>query len=230
MSWSLIINIMVTIRADFKNWDHLYVTLDQFVTKNQAFVSDALFQLGNTLLNLIKERVPVDTGQYINSWRILNQNANTITVGSTADPALFIILEFSGARPHKIEGNPILHFELGGQEVFVTSVNHPGMKPQPHLRPAIEELKKMAKGIIYRTMARHFTLLEREGAKFGETEVRARGTSNIGRSSIDVTPNIGRGTKGRIHAQLTSRKTFRKRIRIKGTRRVGTSIKTRIRP
>lgn len=221
---------MPKINVIFRGWDQLYIALDEFHLKNQEFVNDVLFQLGNTLVTLIQNYSPVDTGAYSRSWRIMSQTNRSITVGTTADPRLFVILEFSGARPHRIDGNTILRFEIGGQEVFVRSVNHPGMKPQPHVRPAMNELKRMAKAIVYNAMGRHFTLMQREAAKFSDATIRARGTRNVGRSTVDTTANIGRGTKGKISAQLTSRKGFKKRIRIQGTRRVGTAEIFRPRP
>lgn len=56
-------------------------------------------------------------------------------VGASADHAAPI--EF-GSDPHTIEADDAeaLHFEYEGEEVFVKSVEHPGMEEQPFLRPA----------------------------------------------------------------------------------------------
>ncbi|MFD0783839.1 hypothetical protein ACFQZ8_07915 [Micromonospora azadirachtae] len=41
-------------------------------------------------------------------------------------------------RPRRPGG--MLRFETGGQVVFTTLVNHPGTRPQPWLREAMEEV------------------------------------------------------------------------------------------
>ena len=217
------------------DWDRLDLALKEFQIKNREFVQDLLFELANTLLNLIIQRAPVDTGEYVKSWGIMEQTPTSIKVGSFADPRLFVMLEFTGASPHTIQPSTaeFLHWKtIDGQDRFARIVFHPGMKPQPHVRPAMLELQHRVKGIVYAVSARHFTLLKVEGQKAAMANgyrrpirVASAGRSNIGRPNVDVTANIGRGTKGKISAQLLSRISFKKRIKIQGLRRVGTSEK-----
>lgn len=56
-------------------------------------------------------------------------------VGASADHAKYV--EF-GTDPHTIEADDAeaLHFEIDGESVFAQSVQHPGTKPQPFIRPA----------------------------------------------------------------------------------------------
>ncbi len=45
-----------------------------------------------------------------------------------------------GTKPHVIEARraSVLHFFIGGKEIFTRRVNHPGFAPIPFLRPALE--------------------------------------------------------------------------------------------
>jgi hypothetical protein len=181
---------------------------------------------------LIVARAPFRTGAYARSWVILSQTATSITVGSTADPRLFVMLEFTGAVPHKIDSA----FKIGDQWFYIKT--HPGFKARPHVRPAMKQLESMTLGIVYSLMDVHFPKLMRGEGRRTAQRLGFRGIgrpragphsqlrSNVGRTTVDTTANIGRGTKGSITAQLTSRRTFRKRIRVRGTRRVGTSSST----
>ena len=223
--------------VSFKDWDKLFVTLDEFKIKNRAFMNDLLFELGNTLLTFIARFAPFKTGFYVRSWTILNQSQTSITVGSLADPRLFVMLEFTGATAHTIRARQKIamrFFDRAGVERFARIVFHKGFPAKPHVRPAMQQLRKRVTGIVYAVSARHFTLLKREGQRaatahgyrrVGSMRGKTFGRSNVGRTSTDVTANIGRGTKGKIAAQMTSRRSFKKRIRVRGTRRVGTSEK-----
>lgn len=64
-------------------------------------------------------------------------------VGASASHAPDV--EF-GTDPHTIEADnaEALHFEWKGQEIFVTSVQHPGTEPQPYMRPAAREVRSNA--------------------------------------------------------------------------------------
>lgn len=64
-------------------------------------------------------------------------------VGASAGHAADV--EF-GTDPHVIEASDAeaLHFEWKGQEIFVTSVQHPGTEPQPYMRPAAREVRSNA--------------------------------------------------------------------------------------
>ena len=51
-------------------------------------------------------------------------------------------LEFTGAAPHEVVPKrgkgKVLSLQSVGEDVAFASVKHPGMKPQPHLRPALD--------------------------------------------------------------------------------------------
>lgn len=67
-----------------------------------------------------------ETGDLSREW-----NASTQPSGSGAVSTLTFTTEYAsfvdqGTRPHVIEGNPLLSFSWGGQQVIVHSVQHPG--------------------------------------------------------------------------------------------------------
>lgn len=125
------------------------------LTKNLTFTDSEIKELGEEVLQalgdrlqeLIEERSPKDTGKYASEWKVDPIQENTITV-SNPDGLKFTLLEFTGRRPSKIQGKPLLHFVINGRDIFVTFVNHPGFQPEPHVRPALEQLGREAKGIM----------------------------------------------------------------------------------
>lgn len=88
-----------------------------------------------------KQRVKVKTGnlrRQITHVTKHDEDVSRAKVGSNLEYAQ--PLE-EGSKPHKIkskDGKP-LRFQVNGKWVVVDEVNHPGTKPQPFLRPAIEE-------------------------------------------------------------------------------------------
>lgn len=64
-----------------------------------------------------------------------------VLVGVFSGRALkYVWIHHNGSKPHKIEAAPgkVLRFEIDGQVVFAKSVNHPGTKPNPFLKDALE--------------------------------------------------------------------------------------------
>ena len=46
-----------------------------------------------------------------------------------------------GTKPHKIEGNPFLKFQINGVTIITRSVNHPGTKPQKMTEKTIKYIE-----------------------------------------------------------------------------------------
>ena len=95
--------------------------------------------IAGATLNEIKRTAPKKTGKYRKSWKIGTKTKKKIQI-ITDMGFLYLILEFQGSRPHKIRGNPILHFWIGDQEFFRREVNHPGFAAIPHVRPALDKI------------------------------------------------------------------------------------------
>jgi len=203
--------------------------------------------LATVFLEALVKFAPVNTGRYIRSWRVISQQQNRIIVGparttsvrrnsngTTSDGIsprqLAVILEFSGARPHEIRprgGDDILAFKWGGQEVWFSVVQHPGIKPQPHIRPALMETKRKAKGFAYAVAARYMPV--QKWKKSMTDASRANGYQGrvpprqTGRNTKDTSANITRGTKANIRSKLSVGLSG-KRLRPRGlTRAVGSS-------
>lgn len=93
---------------------------------NRAFV-----RASNQAFDELIDRAPYRDGELVDSGRLLSEvgaGGDTYSgrIEFTAPQALWTD---EGTRPHEIEGNPWLVFEVGGETIFVKSprvVNHPG--------------------------------------------------------------------------------------------------------
>ncbi len=114
-------------------------------------ISRTLDELAEVLLKEIRRTAPRKTGKYAKSWKKGRKDKNSIAI-ETNEHLLYLILEFTGRRPGRIFGNPVLVFEIDGQKIFAKSVMHPGFKAMPHVRPAVRKVMQMAPKIIYNQM------------------------------------------------------------------------------
>ncbi len=91
----------------------------------------------NELLTNMEVLVPVDAGHLRDSLMV-KVEPGRIIIGPTADYAPFV--EF-GTKPHKIsaKNKKALTFFVNGKKVTVRSVNHPGTRAQPFVRPAFDQ-------------------------------------------------------------------------------------------
>ena len=135
-------------------------TLDEVSIKKDALIKDILQTASESFLNLVRKKVPIDTGQYKKSWGILDKKQKSYIVG-TNQKEFFQRLEF-GTNPHQITPTnaSALHFTVGGTEVFAKVVQHPGGKPIPHFRPAFERFKTIFPMIVQGKVAAHWKLFK----------------------------------------------------------------------
>ena len=91
----------------------------------------------------LRKDAPHRTGKYVNSWKTRKPKKDSITI-ETPMGQLMLWLEFTGTRPHVIVPRraKVLKWvnRETGQDVYAMKVNHPGTKPQPHLRPFIKKI------------------------------------------------------------------------------------------
>lgn len=103
----------------------------------------------------VKGLAPVDTGAYRDSIKVSNTkvdgtvlttniytNVNVKSLSTGNKYNLGFLLE-TGTLPHKIKPvkAKVLHFEINGEDIFATEVNHPGFASIPHFKPALNKNK-----------------------------------------------------------------------------------------
>lgn len=104
---------------------------------SQATTFSVIQQASGFLMSEMEARVAVKSGKLRDSiqTRVVGQS---VVVGPTAAHAPFV--EFD-TKPHIIKpkkAGGVLAFRAGGRTVIVRSVQHPGTKAQPFVRPAFE--------------------------------------------------------------------------------------------
>lgn len=96
--------------------------------------------LTRNIANQARLRVPVRTGEL---GRAIGEDAQTMVgpfkvTGGVHANTPYAAAVHEGSRPHIIRARNggFLHFKMGGRDVFVRSVNHPGARARPFLRNA----------------------------------------------------------------------------------------------
>ncbi len=112
----------------------------------QALLEKALFRISVRFQNELILTVPVDTGRLRNSIKVRSTEKGLIIW--MADYGKFV--EF-GTNPHIIKPTEkkALKFKSGGNVVFAKQVKHPGTRPNPFVRNAINN---KLRGIIIEEM------------------------------------------------------------------------------
>lgn len=96
----------------------------------------ALDIAASAIAERMRLEAPVDTGLLVQSITIQSSGGTRI-IGPNVPYADFVEL---GTKPHLIRAKPggVLAFEIGGQKIFAKYVNHPGTKPNPFVKRALE--------------------------------------------------------------------------------------------
>jgi len=129
------------------------VQLDK-IPKNMKQYSDLVLKDAQKLLLVqIKSKAPRKSGDYAKSWRIGKITGNNAEV-FTPMGKLYVILEFQGARPHKQRkgtGQGVFVFKVkDGTIVFTKTIDNPGFKANPHVRPALKKvINEMMKDVLF---------------------------------------------------------------------------------
>lgn len=87
-----------------------------------------------------KSKVRVKTGRLKDSIHTVDATPEKLEAQVIADTDYANIIE-SGSAPHTIvpSGAAVLHFQVSGEDIFATSVEHPGTQPYPFMAPALSE-------------------------------------------------------------------------------------------
>jgi HK97 gp10 family phage protein len=122
----------------------------------EQITQNVLDDIGREITTKAKELAPVKTGKLKESITYkVHRGELTVEVG--VDYGMFQEFgtasrgEFPG-RPYKIrpKNGKYLRFKSGGRWVYAKEVTHPGVKPQPFLRPGAI----LAMGDLYKTLAK----------------------------------------------------------------------------
>ena len=137
-----------------------------------TMINEALRDSGRILLPAIKAETPIGkseggkathgggrslaastNGRVVGEQLLITQNARS---NQGVSYGIFVR---EGTRPHDIAAREAksLHFYIGGKEIFVTHVHHPGNKANPYQERAYEkvrgEVESVVNGINERTAA-----------------------------------------------------------------------------
>src|SRR3972149_9133853 len=124
------------------------IGLDRVVQDFQSFslsgikaAPDFLNLISDSAISLLKQNTPVDTGDLANSWRVLERDSNSVTIGVSDenDDKLRIILE--GTAPHIIE--PQTKKGLLTPFGIFRRIKHPGTSPNNFLEAVQFEMNRL---------------------------------------------------------------------------------------
>lgn len=127
---------------------YLHKFTDQVIENVVKAQSETARQVWEDVVNT----APMDTGGYVSSIKVsqTEKKGNTITTEIYTDATvstlggatynLGYLLE-NGTSPHLIEpvNSNVLHFQIGGEDIFTKRVHHPGTIAQPHFQPALDK-------------------------------------------------------------------------------------------
>lgn len=84
------------------------------------------------LADQVREAAPVgETGNLRDSVEAVIGSTGTINTGAIEVGVEYASMVDEGTSAHEIEGNPLLAFEVGGEQVIVHRVAHPGTTANP---------------------------------------------------------------------------------------------------
>ncbi len=228
--------------------DRLLLNLSRMQQLPQEGVTKILQILASEFIASVIEFAPKVTGRYARSWRVKSLRPNEViiapmgmlpgrpTIGggvsdSISASKLAVMLEFTGSPPHiiapRVKSKLLFQSRTGDIVITGKPVNHPGFKPIPHIRLALSQTRRKAKGVIYAVATEYMEIKQwREGMADAARTSGYTGPippRQTGRNRKDTNANIGRGTKANLKAKL-SRPGFKVKIVARGqTRAVGTN-------
>lgn len=148
------LNTDVNIGEFIGDLEKLEGDLKVFKTRLQKEMDDAVKEVAEEFRKEVKKHIRAsgiesDTGELMNSWRVVPKDTAHYQVRSTADHAVYLEL---GTRPHPITGNPDLIFEpepgtldlypdsaiMDDGWVRMNKVEHPGTDTYAYFKGAYE--------------------------------------------------------------------------------------------
>lgn len=126
-------------QVNYVDLTRLAKDLDQAARESGTSIGSVLEQIGNEIAAEAQDIVPVRTGNLKNSIAVVAGH-NQVYVGPDVSKAPYASYVEYGTREHEIKPTKarVLAFRVRGQLVYARKVQHPGTKPHPYMRPAVQ--------------------------------------------------------------------------------------------
>ncbi len=186
-----------------KQYKQKLVSLSQARTR---YEKEYLKIIEDLTLKMIRQAAPRDTGEYANSWKVIQRGAKFIVI-DTSMPELFNWLE-NGTQPHKIRATTADYLAFGG--IFRKEVDHMGTQPQPHIIHVVNALDKIMRDVMHVQMKKHNKLFNHIAARGGVPNT-SNITKTVGLTGTKVSSLRGRGKITMVRGR-TGRKQFKRRL------------------
>lgn len=175
-----------------------------------------LIMIGQETVNLLKLNTPIDTGSLANSWRIMSIGQDYVDVGTDQMDILTYLTQ--GTKPHIIrpKNKSVLRFEIGGEEIFTTLVNHPGTKRNNFLDAIGKQVNNIIIARLEQSLSEHHEYFR------GLPGGKGKRFQQVGRTSAGFSGGVS--FAGRSTLQRPGFGTKRLKPRIGLRRRRGRSI------
>lgn len=191
--------------------DRLIQKFNEFKFAGPKAANRFLRMIGEEAIFLLETNSPKRTGQFSKSWSVIGQGKDFIDIG-TSDPELYGFIT-QGTSPHiirPVRAN-VLHFKIGGDDIFTTLVRHPGTKPNTLLLQVGNQINRIILERLEQALSENHEFFKNlpggKGRRFqqvGRTSAGFKGgISFAGRSTL-IRPGTGR-------KQLKRRLSLRRR-------------------
>lgn len=82
---------MIEFDMEVSGEDAVKEGLDEFAESTRGTANDALVEMGEDIKDEIESTAPVDTGEYQESWKLIEVKENMIVLVNTADHAKYVV-------------------------------------------------------------------------------------------------------------------------------------------
>jgi len=171
-------------------WDNLpEVTkkVASLVKNSKNLQRDFISLIGKETLNYLKNVTPKDTGTTANAWFIEKRTRTSITIANNNEAVLLLIQKgHSGGDeifPNRVKA---LHFFIGGQEFFRSSVTSKVANPNQFMKGVNRNIDRFLEPLMSALISKYWKIF---------TSVRKQSPRQIRLANISKQSGIGQGTK-----------------------------------
>jgi hypothetical protein len=148
----------LNIKPTFKDLSGRFTKAEKELIKERR---EQLKVQARRLVNLAEEEAPRASGEFASNIRFRTfQDSEGLGFRVTTQQPLGTFIQ-EGTRPHPIVARraKALHFFIGGQEFFRTSVKHPGTRPNKFMGKAVRRWKPGARRMLREISTRYTQVL-----------------------------------------------------------------------